>query len=83
MDAAPSLRDVTVAISTLADGCDAVVLPPPAAGLRYLVLDNGEVRLLKSRDVSELAGSLAYDGPAVSVEEMDAAIRAGARNDRG
>jgi len=38
MDAAPSLRDVTVAISTLADGCDGVVLPPPAAGLRYLVL---------------------------------------------
>ena len=50
----------------------------PGDRVRYLVLE-GEVRLLKVRPVSELAGLLARPGrTAVSLEEMDTAIAAGA-----
>ncbi|MGY6548918.1 MAG: AbrB/MazE/SpoVT family DNA-binding domain-containing protein [Roseinatronobacter sp.] len=46
--------------------------------VRYVILD-GEVRLLKARSVKELRGQLARPGaPAVSLDEMDAAISAGA-----
>jgi AbrB family looped-hinge helix DNA binding protein len=51
-----------------------------AAGdrVRYLIRD-GEVRLLKVRPVAELAGCLAQPGrKRVSIDEMDAAIAAGA-----
>jgi antitoxin PrlF len=50
----------------------------PGDRVRYVILD-GEVRLLKVRSVAELAGMLARPGRAsVSLEEMDAAIAAGA-----
>jgi len=46
--------------------------------VRYVILD-GEVRLLKSRPVNELAGLLAKPGrKPVSLDEMDTAIAAGA-----
>lgn len=46
--------------------------------VRYVILD-GEVRLLKSRPVNELAGLLAKPGrKPVSLNEMDAAIASGA-----
>ena len=46
--------------------------------VRYVILD-GEVRLLKARPVAGLAGLLARKGQgAVTLEEMDAAIAAGA-----
>ena len=46
----------------------------PGDRIRYLILDGGEVRLLRTRPVSELAGVLRRDGPVVSLDEMDAAI---------
>jgi bifunctional DNA-binding transcriptional regulator/antitoxin component of YhaV-PrlF toxin-antitoxin module len=50
----------------------------PGDRVRYLILE-GEVRLLKVRPVSELAGFLARPGRrAVSLEEMDEAIAAAA-----
>lgn len=47
--------------------------------LRYMVLDNGEVRISRSRPVSSLSGLL-KDRVArrVSLEEMDEAIASGA-----
>ena len=46
--------------------------------VRYVILD-GEVRLLKSRSVNELAGLLATPGrKPVSLDEMEDAIAAGA-----
>lgn len=47
--------------------------------LRYLLLDDGQVRLLRWRPVAELRGALAQEGRApVSLDEMDAAIAGGA-----
>lgn len=49
--------------------------------VRYVILD-GEVRLLKSRPVNDLAGILARPGrKPVSLEEMEDAIAAGAGDD--
>lgn len=49
----------------------------PGDKLRYVILD-GEVRILRVRPVMSLAGSLKRDGPAVSLEQMDAAVAKGA-----
>jgi antitoxin PrlF len=50
----------------------------PGDRLRYVILD-GEVRLLKARPLASLAGLLARTGQAaVTLEDMDAAIAAGA-----
>ena len=52
----------------------------PGDRLRYVILDNGQVRLLRSRPLSELAGVLQRPGRApVSLEEVEAAIAAGAQ----
>jgi antitoxin PrlF len=49
--------------------------------VRYVVLD-GEVRLMKVRPVNKLAGLLARSGrKPVSLEDMDAAIAAGATDE--
>ncbi len=47
----------------------------PGDKIRYLVVGD-EVRIVKPRSLSELAGCLAkyYDGPAKTLEEMDAGI---------
>lgn len=51
----------------------------PGDRLRYLILDGGEVRLVRSRPVGELAGLLRDRVTRiVSLDEMDAAIAAGA-----
>lgn len=51
----------------------------PGDRVRYVLLDEGEVRLVRTRPVLELAGLLHRPGRApVSLEEMDAAIAAGA-----
>ncbi len=55
----------------------------PGDRVRYLILDNGEVRLLKSRPLSELAGRLRHDGPAVTLDQMDDAIARGITDDQG
>jgi antitoxin PrlF len=51
--------------------------------VRYVVLD-GEVRLMKVRPVTKLAGLLARsDRKPVSLDDMDAAIAAGAAGETG
>lgn len=51
----------------------------PGDRIRYLMLDDGQVRLLKVGSVQRLAGILFdADREAVSLEEMDAAISEGA-----
>lgn len=52
----------------------------PGDRLRYVILDDGQVRLLRTRPVAELAGLLKRDDrPPVSLDEMEAAIAAGAQ----
>ena len=46
--------------------------------LRYVIMDSGEVRLLPVRPLSRLFGILAYDGPPVTLEDMNRAIAEGA-----
>ena len=45
--------------------------------VRYLI-HNGEVRLRPVQSVSRLYGTLKYDGPTITLEEMEQAIAAGA-----
>ena len=52
----------------------------PGDKLRYLVLDDGEVRLMRSCKVASLSGILCWDGPAISLEQMDTAIGDAARD---
>ena len=42
------------------------------------IIQEGEVRMTKARSIKRLAGILKYDGPPVSLEEMDNAIAEGA-----
>lgn len=52
----------------------------PGDRLRYVILDDGQVRLMRARPVASLAGILARPGQrAVSTDEMDAAIAEAAR----
>lgn len=54
----------------------------PGDRVRYLILDGGEVRLLRSRPVMGLAGLLRdHITRTVSLEEMDAAIAEAARGE--
>lgn len=47
--------------------------------VRYFIIGDGEVRMLKVRPVAELAGLLSRPDQAVgSLDDMDAAIAAGA-----
>lgn len=53
----------------------------PGDKLRYLVLDDGQVRILKQRPAAELSGLLHRPGQAaLTVDEMNAAIEAGRRD---
>jgi bifunctional DNA-binding transcriptional regulator/antitoxin component of YhaV-PrlF toxin-antitoxin module len=45
--------------------------------VRYVILDEG-VLMMPVRPTSRLFGSLKYDGPAVSLEDMDRGIAEGA-----
>ena len=49
--------------------------------VRYVVLDEG-VLMMPVRPTSRLFGSLKYDGPAVSLEEMERGIAQGATEGR-
>lgn len=54
----------------------------PGDKLRYLVLADGQVRILKQRPAAELSGLLHKPGQGkLSVEEMNAAIEAGRGDD--
>ena len=52
----------------------------PGDRVRYMILDGGEVRLVRSRPVMGLAGMLQHDGARrmVTLADMDEAIAAGA-----
>ena len=51
----------------------------PGDRLRYVILDDGQVRLMRTRPVAELGGILRREGQrAITLEEMDQAIAAGA-----
>lgn len=51
----------------------------PGDRLRYVILDDGEVRLMRARPMAGLAGLLKRPGQrAVTLEEMDEAITSGA-----
>lgn len=53
----------------------------PGDRLRYLILDDGQVRLMRSRPVAELAGMLHRAGrKPVSVEEMEQAVARSAQD---
>ena len=45
--------------------------------VRYFVLD-GEVRIVPVRPIRRLYGMLRYDGPPVTLEDMDRAVAEGA-----
>lgn len=56
----------------------------PGDRVRYLMLDDGEVRLLRPRPVSGLSGVLHREGrAALTLEEMDEAIARGAGAGQG
>ena len=46
----------------------------PGDRIRYFIMD-GHVQIRKVRHISELAGILKYDGPPVTLEDMDNAVR--------
>lgn len=51
----------------------------PGDRLRYVILDDGHVRLMRTIPVAQLAGSLRRKGqPTVSLQDMDRAIAEGA-----
>lgn len=50
----------------------------PGDRVRYLILDDGEVRLLRVRAVMDLAGSLSHGGLPRTLDEIEAAIAEGA-----
>ena len=50
----------------------------PGGRVRYVILENEEVRLLPVQPVSRLFGSLAHEGPPATLEDMDSAIAEGA-----
>jgi antitoxin PrlF len=52
----------------------------PGDKLRYLILDDGEVRIIRARSARELAGALqSLSQRVVTLDDMDAAIVAGAK----
>ena len=52
----------------------------PGDRVRYVILDNNEVRIVPIRPLSRLYGTLKHDGPAATLQEMDRAIEEGAIN---
>lgn len=55
----------------------------PGDRLRYVILDNGQVRLMRTAPVAGLAGLLHRPGQApVTLEAMDDAVARGAVDDR-
>ena len=49
----------------------------PGDKVRYVILDEGAL-IMPVRPTSRLFGSLKYDGPAISLEDMERAIAEGA-----
>ena len=54
----------------------------PGDRLRYVILDDGQVRLMRAQPVAALAGILRREGRRpVSLDEMEAAIAGGAQGE--
>ena len=53
----------------------------PGDRVRYVILDNNDVRMLPIRPLSRLFGAFKHEGPPVSVQDMARAVADGA-NDR-
>lgn len=50
----------------------------PGDRVRYIVLDNNEVRILPMRPLSRLFGAFKHEGPPVKLRDMDRAVADGA-----
>ncbi len=49
----------------------------PGDKVKYLIRPDGRVVLLRVRPITELRGSVKYDGPLATIEDMDEAIGEG------
>lgn len=77
------MQESTVTIkgqTTLPKDVRAALNLNPGDRVRYMILDGGEVRLVRSQPVAALAGLLKAGAGAgrVSLDEMEAAVAAGA-----
>ena len=50
----------------------------PGDRVRYIILDNNEVRIIPVRPLSRLFGALKHEGPPVTLEDMERAVEEGA-----
>lgn len=74
------MQESTVTIkgqTTLPKAVRAALGIAPGDRVRY-VIDGADVRIIPVRSAADLAGSVAYDGPPVSLDDMDEAIAASA-----
>lgn len=75
------MQESTVTIkgqTTLPKAVRAALGLNPGDRVRYVILGE-DVRILPVRSVLELAGSVKYDGPAKSIDDMQDAIAEGAQ----
>lgn len=81
------MQESTVTIkgqTTLPRDVRAALQLSPGDRLRYMILDGGEVRLVRSQPITALAGLLrGKTKKVVSLEEMEAAIAGGAAGQGG
>jgi len=78
------MQESTVTIkgqTTLPKAVRAALGLNPGDRVRYVILGE-DVRILPVRPVSELAGSIPYDGPPKSLGDMEEAVAAGAQGAR-
>lgn len=76
------MQESTVTIkgqTTLPKAVRAALNLQPGDRVRYVIVGE-DVRILPVRPVSELAGSIEYNGAPLSLQDMDDAIEAGARD---
>ena len=52
----------------------------PGDRVRYVILDNNDVRIIPIRPLSRLFGAFKHEGPPVSVRDMERAITDGAND---
>ena len=50
----------------------------PGDRVRYVILDNNEVRMMAVQQLSRLFGAFKHEGPPVTLDEMERAIAEGA-----
>lgn len=50
----------------------------PGDRVRYVILDNNEVRMMSVRPLSRLFGTFRHEGPPVTLQEMKRAVADGA-----